>query len=318
MPKIPTNGYSNPLGPKIEKAPVPVGYIELNAAVDVLGTDMYPGEWTGDERGYFRTGAWGQKFRSKIEHETDDAFRDAVLFAQCELECELYGGDPKKRYKLRKASVDDKEPFMPLGDLPTLSKEEMQKIESHLSDKFKAALAVRSRREKVEDVFLRQLLWSGSLTANVVAVDGKVVALKSHIWGADEGKRIFERGWIELDKGGDSTSTRPVLIKASDLEPHLSSSLKAKPLSSDIGAEPDIDAPPRFSKAAVRSWYQDYIEGFAKESKKPSREEDLIAAREHFSVSIPRDFMRDLRNELAPLEWKAKGAPKRRNSDGNT
>jgi len=295
---------------------MPVGYIELEAAVDVMGRDMYPDEWTGNERGYFRTGFGGQKFRSKIEHETDVAFRDAVLFAQCELECEIYGGDPNKRYELRKTPInDDEEPFMPLGDLPTLSKKTMQEIESRLSDKFNAALAVRSRREKVEDVFLRQLLWSGSLTANVVAIDGKIAALKSHIWGSEEGKRIFERGWLELDKGGGWTSTRPVLIKASDFEPHLSSSLKAKPLSSGIEAEPDIDASPRFSKAAVRSWYQNYIEGFAKESKKPSRDEDLIAAREHFGVSIPREFMRGLRRDLAPEEWTAKGAPKQQNRD---
>lgn len=316
MPKLPKNQYSNPLRPKIEKTPIPVGYMELAAAVDVMGRDMYPDEWTGDERGYFKSGFGGQEFRSKIEHEADDAFRDAVLFAQCELECAPYGGDPNKRYELRKAPINDEEPFMPLGDLPTLSKEKMQEIEARFTDKIDAALAVRSRREKVEDVFLRQLLWSGSLTANVVAIDGKIAALKSHIWGSDEGKRIFERGWLELDKGGGWTSTRPVLIKEADLGAHLSSSLKAKPLSHVVEDECNTNAPPRFNRAAVRSWYKKYIESFAQEAKKPSRDEDLKAAREHFDVKISRDFMRDLRNELTPPEWTAKGRPKTAKQDG--
>jgi hypothetical protein len=311
MPKIPTNGYSNPLGPKIEKAPLPVGYIELAAAVDVLGRDMFPADWTGDERGYFRTGAWNQQFRSKIEHEVDDAFRDAVLFAQCELECALYGGDPKKRYELRKTPVDDEEPFMPLGDLPTLSKEEMQEIESRLSEKINAALDVRSRREKVEDVFLRQLLWSGSLTANVVAIDGKIAAIKSHIWGSDEGKRIFERGWLELDKGNGWTTTRPVLIKSSDIEPNLSSSLATKPLTQSGTGEDTMPSAPRFSPAEVRIWYCERVQRLVKGGEKSSRDQDVSDAREHFDMAIPRDFIRDLRREIAPENWTAKGAPKK-------
>jgi hypothetical protein len=89
--KLRTSGYNFPLGPKVEKAPVPVGYMELEKAVDGLGKDMFPTDWTGEERGYFKTGSFDQKFRSKIEYETHSAFRDAVLYAQCELECDLRG-----------------------------------------------------------------------------------------------------------------------------------------------------------------------------------------------------------------------------------
>jgi hypothetical protein len=64
MIKIPTNIYSYPLGPKATESPIPVGYIELTKAVDILGREMFPDDWTGDERGFFGTGAFGQEFRT--------------------------------------------------------------------------------------------------------------------------------------------------------------------------------------------------------------------------------------------------------------
>ncbi len=315
MIKVPTSGYKYPLGPKIEKTPIPVGYMELDKAVDALGKDMFPTDWTGEERGYFKTGYFGQRFRSKLEYETDSAFRDAVLYAQCELECEMYGGDPQQRYERRKSPADDDEPFVPMGALPTLPADKMEEIENQFSEQIAEAKAARDRRGKVEDVFLRQLLWSGSVTASFVAIDGKIAAMEPHSWGSEEGKHTFERGWVELDKGGGWTTTRPVLIEDSALETHLSSSLKAKPLRSNDVLKDETIAPPRFSEAAVRTWYQGYIEGFAQEAKKPSRDEDLKAAREHFRILIPRDVMRGLRRDLAPEGWTARGAPKRQNRD---
>jgi len=84
MVRIPTSGHRSPLGPQVEKPLIPVGYMELEEAVDLLGREMFPGDWTGDEREFFGTGVSGQQFRSKIELEADRVVREAVLMAQCE------------------------------------------------------------------------------------------------------------------------------------------------------------------------------------------------------------------------------------------
>jgi hypothetical protein len=215
MIKIPTSGYGYPLGPKIEKPPIPVGCVELEKAVDLLGREMFPDDWTGEERGFFGTGVFGQKFRSKVELETDRAFCEAILMAQCELECEIYGGDPAQRFHLRTTSQDDDDPFMPMGDLPRLPPQAMKEIERRFKREINQAKAVRERRENTEDRFLRELLWSGSLKAQYVNWDGRVVEIDAHIWGSAEGKRYFERGWVELSKHDGETNVRSILVHES-------------------------------------------------------------------------------------------------------
>ena len=310
--KLPTSGYNFPLGAKVEKAPVPVGYMELEKAVDGLGKGMFPTDWTGEERGYFKTGYLGQEFRSKIEYETDSAFRDAVLYAECELECDLWGGDPQWRYERRKAPVADDQPFMMVGDPPTLPTDKIKEIEERFASQITEAKKTRGRREKVEDVFLHQLLWAGLITAHYVAVDGKIVPIEKNIWGSDEGKRIFESGWLEIDKEGRLTSVRAVLIAESDLEDHVSPAPAAKPRLNAAIEEVKTSSAPRHSRAKVRTWYQLHVKRVLDEGGKSSRDDDLDAAREYFGISISRDFMRELRREFAPESWKSKGAPRRK------
>jgi hypothetical protein len=310
--KVRTSGYNFPFGPKVEKSLTPVGYLELDYAVDALGKDMFPTDWGGEERGYFKTGYAGQKFRSKIEYETDSAFRDAVLYAQCELECDLRGGDPQRLYAQRKAPVDDDRSYIMEGDPPTLSTDKIKEIEEQFATQITEAKKTRGRREKVEDVFLRQLLWAGLITANYVAVDGKIVPIEEHIWGSDEGRRIFERGWLEIDKGGGLMSVRAVLITERDMEDQVSSAPAAKHRTNAAIDKVETSSAPRFSQAEVRAWYQSYVERVLDEGGKSSRDDDLAAAREYFGIAIQRKFMRDLRRLLAPEGWKSKGAPSRK------
>lgn len=218
MIKIPRSGHSYPFAPKIEKTLIPPGYIELDEAVNLLGKAMFPDAWTGDERGFFCTGVWGQEFRSKIEYETDMAFRDAVLMAQCKLECELSGGDPKQRYCLQTRPQKDDEPFMPMGDLPELSNEEMLDIEHLFADEIEQAEAVRKRRENVEDRFLREMLWPATVIAHYIAGDGRIMGIEPHTWGSPSGKQDFERGWLELSTEDGNMTVRPILIRSEELD----------------------------------------------------------------------------------------------------
>jgi len=312
MIKIPTSGYSYPLGPKIEKPLIPAGYIELENAVDSFGREMFPDEWTGEERGFFGSGAFGQEFRSKIELETDQVFRDAVLMAQCELECESYGGDAKQRYKLRITPQNDDEPFMPMGDLPQLSPEAMKEIEQRFSGELIKAKAIRDRREKVEDKFLRELLWGGTLRAHCVEWGGRIVEIKPHTWGGPFGKPTFERGWINLPTDDGGEISRSILIRETDMEVHLSSPPVVRRRENDVADGENTHSAPRFSKAEVRTWYISYIEQLTINRAKSSRDGDVAAARNYFGINISRDFMRELRRELAPESWTARGAPKRK------
>lgn len=313
MVRIPTSGHRSPLGPQVEKPLIPVGYIELEEAVDLLGREMFPDDWTGDERGFFEAGIFGQVFRSKIELEANRAVREAVLMAQCELECGLNGGHPEQEYQLRTAPHNDGEPFTPLGDLPQISPEAMKEIEHRYSEDIDQAKSVRCRREKVEYKFLREMLWSGSLGAHYVAVNGKINNMEHHTWGSEDGNRDFERGWVELDKGGGWTTVRPVLIKSSKLRDHLSSAPVTGRQKNAASDKENIPAVPRFSRAEVRTWYLAYVEKIASNGRRSTRDGDAAAAREHFGFSIQRGFLRDLRKELAPEMWKARGAPRQGN-----
>lgn len=312
MIKVPEAGYQYPLSPKIEESVPPDGFIKLEVAVDALGKDMFPTRWSGDERGYFKTGYGGQSFRSKIEYETDCAFRDAVLLAQCELASEIDGGDPQQRFNFFKTVPDDNEPLITWGDLPALSVQQKKEVEKRLSAKFKKALAVRQRREDVESVFLLQFLRAGTLTASYVAIDGQVTAFAPHAWETDIGRRSFECGWIELETNDGKSTIRPILIKERELLEHLSSSLPAKSLSKSKTSDSAKPLGPRYSKAKVRNWYQAYVKGMEKSATIPSRDQDWSAACEHFEIQIPRSFVRELRGEHAPKSWKVKG---RRRSD---
>jgi len=312
MVRIPTSGHRSPLGPQVEKPLIPVGYMELEEAVDLLGREMFPGDWTGDEREFFGTGVSGQQFRSKIELEADRVVREAVLMAQCELECGLNGGDPEQQYELWTTPQNDDEPFMPLGDPPRLSPEAMEEIEHRFSEGINQAISVRYRREKVEYKFLREMLWSGSLEAHYVAVNGKINNLEPYTWGSEDGKRDFERGWVERDKGGGWTTVRPVLIKSSELRDHLSSAPVTGRQKNAASDKENIPAVPRFSRAEVRTWYKSYVEQIASSGGKSTRNEDAAAAHEHFGVSIQRGFLRELRKKLAPEMWKASGAPRQK------
>lgn len=319
MIKIPKTSYTYPLSPKVERPPIPVGHIELNEAVELLGLAMFPGEWTREERAAFREGAFGQRFGSEIEYETNQAFRMAVTMAQCKKKCEIYGGDPAREFQLRTKPSKDDDPWFSLGDLPTLSKKETKEIEARYSDDFNRAKSVRHRRKQVEDRFLREMLWSGTLQGFYVAWDGRLSVIEPHTWGGPNGKRDFERGWVKVSGDDGGTEVRSILINQAALDAILRSplsnspALDAAPLEANSDGE-QVDsskgASRRFSESAVQKWYRGYVIDKLAAGEKSTRDADLQAARKHFKTQIPRETMRTIRRKLAPPEWSKKGRPK--------
>jgi hypothetical protein len=65
----------------------------------------------------------------------------------------------------------------------------------------------------------------------------------------------------------------------------------------------------RFSKVAAKAWYRKWVAENIAAGTQPSREKDAEAAREALGVNVPRDFLRELRRELAPAAWKSHGRP---------
>lgn len=70
---------------------------------------------------------------------------------------------------------------------------------------------------------------------------------------------------------------------------------------------------PRFSAAEVRTWYERRVRAHEAAGTAPSREHDVEAARAEFGSTISRDFLRNLRRELAPEDWKRLGRRKSKN-----
>jgi|GEM_PF-5216042 len=229
MIETPANSYSYPLAPKVEEIPIPVGYVKLGDAVEEFGQAMFPSEWTGEEREFIKWNSFGQEFRSNIEFEADREFRDAVLMAQRELECDSYGGDPILRYGIRKNIVENPNLYAGMDDLPPLSTEALKKIEVKLSEKINQAKSVRERREKAEDKLLREMLWTGSLKAHYVALDGEIIELEPHIWGAAEGQNYFKYGELSIQGYFGKACKRPILV----LESAAASALNSSPMISD-------------------------------------------------------------------------------------
>lgn len=217
MIETPAYRYSYPLGPKVEEIPIPVGYVKLGVAIEELGQAMFPGDWTGEERETIRWNTFGQEFRSNVEFETDREFRDEVLMAQCEIECELYGGDPKLRHQKRSNFAEGYVPYVPMDDLPPLSTESLKEIEGQFTENINQATAVRERREKVEDTFLREMLWAGLLQSYYAESDGQLIEIEPHIWGSVEGRNYLKYGWKEVLAPFDERRKTPILILESDL-----------------------------------------------------------------------------------------------------
>lgn len=70
---------------------------------------------------------------------------------------------------------------------------------------------------------------------------------------------------------------------------------------------PKASSAARFSPEKVRKWYRDYVSRHDGRGIRPSREDDLSAARAEFGVNVSRPFMRELRRDLAPDSWKRPG-----------
>ncbi len=71
----------------------------------------------------------------------------------------------------------------------------------------------------------------------------------------------------------------------------------------------------RYSKATLRRWYESHIAECQKAGLTSSCNEDLAAARRALGDGVPREAVRILRRELAPLEWRQPGPKRSRGKD---
>jgi hypothetical protein len=63
----------------------------------------------------------------------------------------------------------------------------------------------------------------------------------------------------------------------------------------------------RFSKAEAARWYQGWVERCEEAAHIPRPAEESEMAEQELGVSIPRDYMRELRRKFAPEHWKLPG-----------
>lgn len=78
-------------------------------------------------------------------------------------------------------------------------------------------------------------------------------------------------------------------------------------------AEPLAPPPrPAFAPNIARLWYRARVAGWRRDTPPPSEADDLAAMRAAHEGTIPRDFIREVRRELAPAEWRKSGPRKPR------
>lgn len=72
---------------------------------------------------------------------------------------------------------------------------------------------------------------------------------------------------------------------------------------------PEQPAPKRVAPAALRRWYLGWVSDKVAAGLRPSRDEDWKAACAALATKVPREQVRALRRELAPLAWQHPGRP---------
>ncbi len=77
-------------------------------------------------------------------------------------------------------------------------------------------------------------------------------------------------------------------------------------------SQPEAKTPStrKFSEAKLQAWYKGYIDECKTAEKIPSRENDLIAARDALGDGVPREAVREARRQFAPDDWKEQGRRK--------
>jgi hypothetical protein len=80
----------------------------------------------------------------------------------------------------------------------------------------------------------------------------------------------------------------------------------AAPCKPDIGGESTKPAPP-VSDRDLRTWYEKRVTELTASGEAPSGEADWEAARRQFPERVTRNRVRELRDQLAPREWKKQG-----------
>ena len=63
----------------------------------------------------------------------------------------------------------------------------------------------------------------------------------------------------------------------------------------------------RFSRPKLNDWYQKRVTNWPKDTRPPSINQDIDAARTELGGQIPRDSVREVRRTLGPQEWKKQG-----------
>lgn len=68
----------------------------------------------------------------------------------------------------------------------------------------------------------------------------------------------------------------------------------------------------RFARAVVRKWFEERVANWPKGKVPPTEAEDVTAAKNEVDNRVPRDFIRKLRRDIAPVYWRKPGPRKSR------
>lgn len=145
------------------------------------------------------------------------------------------------------------------------------------------------------------------------AIGGPLELIRPEIWEA--GTPDWPSMSLRLVDGSVIHGIRVIVLSEVDrvASPDVLPAVLADLASADPVAPPESSPNPGRGAAAtqieVNAWYRERVENWPPGSRHPSREEDEVAAKEHFGNRFHRGRTRQARKDYAPQTWKVFGRP---------
>lgn len=164
---------------------------------------------------------------------------------------------------------------------------------------------------------LRRALYGGRIVAEYIDDQGRFQQVDRHMWWTDDGETVVQRGTAYIDEGDPLTEVlRFVLLTKTDLDKQVLRTHRAQDahgsLRTDDGDSSGLNRErpsQRPTKGEIEAAYSAWISQHKERQSPTSREVDVQHMKMLFPfITIGR--VRELRNALAPADWKRPGRRK--------
>ncbi len=132
-------------------------------------------------------------------------------------------------------------------------------------------------------------------------------------WGS---RSLKSDGWLYRDVRFIHVPTAPEDVRAAIETDLIKARVDPLPIwcqgiDGSTQASAGVAGPGKFSQARLESWYPRWVDECSKNGVRPSIEDDWKAAKAALGAGVTREVVRKIRAKYAPVDWKARGRPKK-------